>query len=357
VLSGNVTAFSVPATNVIVVGASAGGISAVRTLLNKLPENVPAAIFVVVHTSPDGPGKLASVLDRATRLTVVTAEDGMVARHGHVYVAPPDYHLIVDGRYVRLTRGPREHRFRPAVDPLFRTAAEHYGARAIGVVLSGHMADGTHGLTLIKEAGGLAIVQDPDEALAPSMPLNAMRRGGVDYVLPVEEMARVIMGLIMNERDRRARKSPKTRPRKTEAPNPERPGADALRTHDFKGPLSPFTCPDCGGTLWEIKEKNLVRYRCHVGHGFNSESLRDGMDEKLEDTLWTALRAIEENIELRSRMKVRATDQRLTAFSGSLDQQIADMKQRATALRRLLLDPREHAPTRSLRTRKRQSHG
>ena len=198
------TAFSVPATNVIVVGASAGGIAAVRTLLNKFPENVPAAIFVVVHTSPDGPGKLASVLDRATRLTVVTAEDGMVARHGHVYVAPPDYHLIVDGRYVCLG--------------------------------------------------------------------------------------------------------------KTEAPNPERPGTDALRTHDFKGPPSPFTCPDRGGTLWE-------------------------------------------NIELRSRMRVRATDQRLTAFSGKLDQDIADMKQRAAALRRLLLDPREHAPTRSRSARKRQSHG
>jgi two-component system chemotaxis response regulator CheB len=356
VLSGNVSAFSVPATNVIVVGASAGGIAAVRTLLNKLPENVRAAIFVVVHTSPDGPGKLANVLDRATRLTVVTAEDGMVARHGHVYVAPPDYHLIVDGRYVRLTRGPREHRFRPAVDPLFRTAAEHYGARAIGVVLSGHMADGTHGLTLIKE-GGVAMVQDPDEAQAPSMPLNAMRRGGVDYVLPAKEMAGVIMGLLMSERDRHPRKSPRARPGKTEAPNPERPGTDALRTHDFKGPPSPFTCPDCGGTLWEIKEKNLVRYRCHVGHGYNSESLQAGMDEKLEDTLWTALRAIEENIELRSRMRMRATDQRLTAFSGKLDQDIADMKQRATALRRLLLDPRGHASMRSRHARKRQSHG
>jgi two-component system chemotaxis response regulator CheB len=352
-----VNAFSVPATNAIVVGASAGGISAVRTLLNKFPKHVPAAIFVVVHTSPDGPGMLASVLDRATELTVVTAENGMVARQGHVYVAPPDYHLIIDGGYVRLTRGPREHRFRPAVDPLFRTAAEHYGSRAIGVILSGHMADGTHGLMLMKRAGGVSIVQDPDEAQAPSMPLNAMRRGGVDYVLPVEEMPRVIMGLLMNERDRRERKLPGKRPRKTEAPTPERPGTDALRTHDFKGAPSPFTCPDCGGTLWEIKEMNLVRYRCHVGHGFNSESLRDGMDETLDETLWSALRAIEENIELRSRMKMRATDQRLTAFTGSLDEQIADLKKRAAALRTLLLDTPEDASTQGRRARKRQSHG
>ena len=120
-------------------------------------------------------------------------------RDGCVYVAPPDYHLIIDGRHLRLTHGPREHRFRPAVDPLFRTAAEHYGARAIGIVLSGHMADGTHGMALIKQAGGVAMVQHPDEAQVPSMPLNAMRRGGIDYVLPVEEMATVIMGLPLKD--------------------------------------------------------------------------------------------------------------------------------------------------------------
>jgi two-component system chemotaxis response regulator CheB len=152
----------------------------------------------------------------ATNVIVVASEDGMLARDGHVYVAPPDYHLIVDSRRVRLTHGPREQRFRPAVDPLFRTAAEYYGARTIGIVLSGHMADGAHRLALIKEAGGVTMVQEPDEAQAPSMPVHAMRRGGVDYVLPVEEMARVILGLLMNggppltrkslSRPRRARK-------------------------------------------------------------------------------------------------------------------------------------------------------
>jgi len=350
-----VSALTVPATRVIVVGASAGGITAVRTLLNKLPKDIPAAIFVVVHTSPDGPGRLATVLNRVTRLTVVKPEyDGLI-RNGCVYVAPPDYHLIIDGRHLRLTHGPREHRFRPAVDPLFRTAAEHYGARTIGIVLSGHMADGAHGMALIKRAGGVTMVQHPDEAQAPSMPLNAMRRGGIDYVLPIEEMARVIMGLLMQGRRRGTRKSQRKRQLKTEIPTPERPGTDALRTHEFKDPLSPFTCPDCGGALREIKEKDLVRYRCHVGHGFNSESLRDGMDEKLEETLWSALRAIEENIELRSRMLTRAKDRRLTAFTRALDREIAEMKQRAAALRRLLLDPREHAVSRT-RSRKRQAH-
>ena len=333
--------------------------ASIRTLLNKFPENVPAAIFVVVHTSPDGPGKLASVLDRATRLTVVTPEDGMVARHGHVYVAPPDYHLIIDGGARLSYPRPREHRFRPAVDPLFRTAGRALCPRTIGVALSGHMADGTHGLKifLIKEAGGVAMVQDPDEAQAPSMPLNAMRRGGLDYVLPVEEMARVIMGLLMNERDRRARQSPRT----TAAEN----GSAQLPSVPAPTPSERMTSKDCplhspaptaAARCGKSRRSISCGTRCHVGHG-RDESLRDGMDHKLEDTLWTALRAIEENIELRSRMKLDAMDQRLTAFSGSLDQEIAHMKQRAAALRRLLLDPREHASTRSRRARKRQSHG
>jgi two-component system chemotaxis response regulator CheB len=347
----------VPANNLIVIGASAGGIGPVRTLLSKFPKTIPAAICVVVHTSPDGPGMLATVLNRATDLTVVSPEGEMAIRDGHVYVAPPDYHLIVDGRHACLSHGPREHRFRPAVDPLFRTAAQHYGERAIGVVLSGHMADGTHGLALIKKAGGCTVVQDPDEAEVPAMPLNAMRRGEVDYVLPVEEMPRVIMGLLMNGRPSRARTSPSKRAR-TGALSPERPGApDALRTGEFDGPPSPFTCPDCGGTLWEIKENGLVRYQCHVGHGFNSESLRDGMDEKLEDTLCTALRAIEENIELRSRMRMRAEDRRLSAFTASLDQEIADLKQRASALRGLLLGSRDEAKARAANPRKRHAHG
>jgi two-component system chemotaxis response regulator CheB len=211
---------------------------------------------------------------------------------------------------------------------------------------------------LIKEAGGITMVQDPDEAQVPSMPLNAMRRGKVDYVLPVEEMARVMMGLLTNARDRRDRKSSNTRLPKTEAPSAERPGMDALRTNERKGPPSPLTCPDCGGSLWEIKEHDLVRYRCHVGHGFTSESLRDGMDDKLEDTLWSALRAIEENIELRSRMRQRAQDRRLTTFTTSLEEEIAEMKERAAVLRRLLSGAREDASVHPARARKRQtSHG
>src|SRR5688572_27922782 len=195
----SVNAPTVPTTtHAIVVGASAGGITAVRTFLNKLPETIPAAVFVTVHTSPDGPGLLAAVLNRATPLQVVSPDDGMQIRDGQVYVAPPDYHLIVDGRRVRLPHGPREHRFRPAIDPLFRTAAQHFGARTIGVVMSGHMADGTHGMSLIKTPVGDTLVQDPDEAEVPAMPHDALTHVSIDYALPFVEMSRVMIESLIN---------------------------------------------------------------------------------------------------------------------------------------------------------------
>ena len=329
-----------PANNIIVVGASAGGISAVRTFLNGLPEKLPAAIFVAIHTSPEGPGLLAAVLGRGTPLAVATAEDGALIRHGRVYVAPPDYHLIVGKRRVHLSHGPREHRFRPAVDPLFRTAAQHHGPNTIGVVMSGHMADGTHGFKLIKRAGGVTIAQDPDEAEVPAMPLNAMRHDAVDYVLSTHEMSRVIMGLLTNMRRGRGKAPHNTV--KPETPGAEYAEVDALKSGELNGPPSPFTCPDCGGTLWEIKDEGLMRYRCHVGHAFTVDSLREGMTEKIEETLWTALRAIEEAVELRKRMQARGTRQRLTTFVKSLDSEIADLDERAAALRALLLHPKKH---------------
>jgi two-component system, chemotaxis family, protein-glutamate methylesterase/glutaminase len=348
-------ASAVPATHVVVIGASAGGIGALRTLLSDFPKDIKAAILVVVHTSPEGPGLLGTVLGRSTSLTVVTPHDATPIRNGYVYVAPPDYHLVVESERVHLSHGPREHRFRPAIDPLFRSAVDHFRANTIGVVLSGHMADGTHGLSRIKQAGGTTIVQDPDEAEVPAMPLNAMRQVAVDYVLPVEEMARVIMGLLTNHR--RAPESQPARSKKLEKPRAEAPAPDALRTHELNGPLTPFTCPDCGGTLWEIKEGDLTRYRCHVGHGFTGDSLRVGMDDKIEDTLWSALRIIEEAIELRTRMMARANEQRLTAFAGALDAEIGELKRRADAFREVLLNPRPIAGAPAKRPPNRKAHG
>jgi two-component system chemotaxis response regulator CheB len=188
--------------NAVVIGASAGGLDAVRTIIYSLPPNFHTPILVVIHTSPEAPGLLAAILDRVGPLRASTARPIEPLENGHIYVAPPDSHLTIDRGRIRLTRGPREHRFRPAIGPLFRSAAQHYRDRAIGIVLSGNMADGTHRLMTIKGAGGIAMVE---------------------Y---------------------------------------------ALETGALRAPPSPFTCPDCGGTLWELNEGSLVRYRCHVGHSF-----------------------------------------------------------------------------------------
>jgi two-component system chemotaxis response regulator CheB len=325
-----------PTRNIIVIGASAGGLEAVRTFVYGLPKVIPASIFVVIHTSPDSPGLLASILDRASPVPVFVPRDGATIRDGCVYVAPPDEHLIIEGTQVRLTHGPREHRFRPAVDPLFRSAAEYHGPLVIGIVLSGHMADGAHGLMVIKQRGGVAIVQDPQQAQVPSMPLSALSLVKVDHVLRVEEMASVVMGIVMKNNGRRV-KRPAKRKGTTEVPSPERPDGDALKTGSMPSPPSPLTCPDCGGSLWELKAQGLLRYRCHVGHGFSAESLGEGMNVKLEDTLWSALRAMEELIELRKRMLDRSRSQQLTVLAATLQSEIAELEERGAIMRKLLL--------------------
>ena len=349
--------------DIIVIGASAGGLTAVRTVVSDLPKNLRAAIFVVVHTSPEGPGLLAEILDRAGDLPAVTARSGMSFEHGRIYVAPPDSHLLVERGYMRLSRGPREHRFRPAIDPLFRTAAGLFGSRVIGVVLSGNLADGSHGLMLIKESGGTAIVQDPSEAVVPSMPENALQRVKADHVLPAHAIGAIITDLVMNGHVRapqpaRRKSTDKGRMRRAkmvEKPNAEEPNSDALETGAMPGPPSPFTCPDCGGTLWEFKNGDLVRYRCHVGHGFTEQSLAVQQNGRVEDALWTALRAIEESIELRKRMAARAKTRNLTAVVPTLTRDIAEYESRADALRDLLLRPEGNGHKRRLPKRQRHT--
>jgi two-component system, chemotaxis family, protein-glutamate methylesterase/glutaminase len=345
-----------PTRNIVVIGASAGGLEAVRTFVHSLPKEIPASIFVVIHTSPDSPGLLASILDRVSPVPVFVPRDGATIREGCVYVAPPDEHLIIEANRVRLTHGPREHRFRPAVDPLFRSAAEYHGPRVIGIVLSGHMADGAHGLMVIKQRGGVAIVQDPEQAQVPSMPLSALSLVKVDHVLRVEEMASVVVGIVMNNNPRRKVKKSARQKGTTEVPSPERPDGDALKTGSMPGPPSPLTCPDCGGSLWELKEPGLLRYRCHVGHGFSAESLGDGMNVKLEDTLWSALRAMEELIELRKRMLDRSKGQQLTALATTLEGEVRELEERAAIVRELLLS-RHADPGTRVQTGKRKVNG
>jgi len=354
----------VPGHDIVVIGASAGGLDAVRALLKNLPPQLPASVFLVIHTSPEGPALLASILDRVGTLRVVTARNGAPIERGVVYVAPPDLHLLLKNGHIELSRGPREHHFRPAIDPLFRSAAEHYSHRVIGIVLTGNMADGTHGLMVIKQSGGIAVVQDPHEATAPMMPTNAIQHVNVDYVLPTKEIGSLIEDLVMDSQPQRP-KPAKQRggAAHLESPRPDDLHDEGIRSEMETGSPVPLTCPDCGGTLWEFHNGELLRYRCHVGHGFTAESLYNGQRDKIEDTLWSALRAIDETIELRRRMAARARDRNLLAIVPGLEKDIAEYESRADALRQLLMEspgvpsPRAHRRRRAPARRKKRSSG
>jgi two-component system chemotaxis response regulator CheB len=313
--------------DIVVIGASAGGIEAASVLLGSLPPDLDAAISMVLHTPPDSPGNAAEVLARAGLLSVVYPRDDSEVVHGRVVLAPPDHHLVLDGPRVRLLRGPRENGVRPAVDPLFRSAARSYGPRVVGVLLSGALDDGTQGLLEIKRAGGLAVVQDPEEAAFPSMVLSAMRNVDVDHVLPAKGIAELIARLAAPLADFEA---PAVRADPDSCFDTER-----LQGIPAEGP-SAITCPECGGALRNASEGDVVRYRCHVGHAYSAENLLVQQGEAVERALWAALRTLEEASALRLEMASRAFVRGLHGLEHGYRRQATEFERRATLIRAVL---------------------
>lgn len=316
--------------DIIVVGASAGGVESVRALARGLPADLAAAVFVVVHISPESPGVLPTVLDMAGPLPAAAAREGEPIRAGRIYVAPPDRHLLVEPGRVHVVRGPKENRCRPAVDPLFRSAALAYGARVVGVVLSGALDDGTAGLAAIKERGGLAIVQDPDEAAFPGMPASALANVEVDHRLRLAEIPAVLARLASEPAGRAA--AP-TDVLVTEA------AMESGEPRDMNeiGRPSVFGCPDCGGVLWEVDDPQLLRFRCRVGHAYSSETLMAVQEDGIEAALWAAARALEENAGLKRRVADRFRNGNNESLVGKLEGQASHAEQHADSLRRLLV--------------------
>ena len=323
-----------PGHDIIVVGTSSGGVEALKRLVEALPADLPAAMLVVLHRPADSPSLLTEILRSMSSLDVADADDGEAIVPGRVYVAPPDRHLLIERERVRLTRGPKENRFRPAIDPLFRSAAYGYGPRAIGVVLTGSLDDGTAGLWAIKDRGGVAIVQDPAEAMFPSMPSSALANVEVDYCLPMDKIAPTLVTLSAQPVSGGAAVSENLEIETRIALEDNALEAGVLKL----GKLSPFTCPECSGTLLQIEEGGIVRFRCHTGHAYSVNSLLDDVTESVEYNLWSAVRVMDELVLL-----LRHLDQHAPAngdTSARIAEQIRDVQQRSQLIRQALLRPK-----------------
>lgn len=320
--------------DIIVIGASAGGVEPLQELARGLPPDLPAAVFVVLHVPPSSQSILPRILSNSGPLRAHHAINGEAIEHGRIYVAPPDYHLLVERERIRVVRGPRENRARPAVDPLFRSAAYVYGTRVVGVILSGMLDDGTAGLAAIKRCGGVTVAQDPKEALYPGMPQSAMQNVSPDHCLRVARIASLLARLAsVPAKDDAAYPVPEILKIET---NISRLEESEMEDVEKIGALSAFTCPDCRGALWELRDGNLLRFRCHVGHAFSAESLMAEQSEELENALWAALRSLEENAALSRRMAARASERNHTISVMQFEKNARQVEQHAAVIRQVL---------------------
>lgn len=285
---------------IVVVGTSAGGLNALITLIQQLPPNFPLPLLIVWHISADATGDvLLNALNKHGKLKCVHATHGTMPIPGFAYLAPSNHHLMLDknGR-ILVTKGAQENRSRPAIDPLFRSAAVAFGNRVIGMLLTGYLDDGTAGLMAIQRCGGVCIVQDPKDADYPDMPRNALNQLKPDYCIPLSEMGSVLSTLIVRKLGKQ-NVIPKDIQR--EAKIAERVLSD-LPSVNSLGEQVPFNCPGCGGVLWQIDKGPSNRYRCHTGHAYTAASLLAAQTGKIEETMWTALRMFEERRNLLTTM-------------------------------------------------------
>jgi two-component system, chemotaxis family, protein-glutamate methylesterase/glutaminase len=321
--------------DIVVIGASAGGVGALREIIQGLPSRFPAAVFIVLHLSPERPSVLGPLLDQLGPLRVRTAEDGDPIEPGTVYVAPPDMHMTLQGGRVHVAFGPPQDRHRPSIDVLFRSAAHEFGSRVVGVVLTGFLSDGTAGLRSIKQQGGTTLVQDPQSAAHRGMPDSALRSGQIDHIVPLADIAGVLVRLTQA----------------TPRPPPATPNGVLQFDTDADlgqvGKLEPvavpssFLCPDCGGALWEMRADEPPRFRCRVGHGYSIESLVASQQPYVERALWEAARSLEDRAALFRRMagswRERDAEAVVEHFARTAEQSAAN----AAVIRSLLGLPEE----------------
>ena len=328
--------------DIIVVGASAGGVETLCQLVSSLPPDLAAAVFIVLHIPVHGKSMLPTILNRAiakqhgelSSLQARHPTDGELIQPGQIYVAPSDKHLLIKDRCIHLSRSARENSHRPAIDPLFRTADRSYGQRVVGVILSGLLDDGTAGLAVIKQRGGVAIAQDPEEALYSGMPSSAIENVDVDYILKVGDIAKTLTYLA--DQPVVESKAPVPQLLEMEA-NIAHFDLDTMQKTDRPGTPSGFACPECSGVLWELQEGKLVRFRCRTGHAYSINSLLAEQNDALEVALWSALRALEEKAALTDRMAKRAQTNNQNISAQRFQTQAQDSQQSAVLVRQMLL--------------------
>ncbi|QDA35773.1 chemotaxis protein CheB (plasmid) [Paracoccus liaowanqingii] len=312
---------------IIVIGGSAGSVEVIRQICRALPADLRAPVLIAVHVGAGHQNLLASILDSGGPHPASTAVDGEPLQPGRIYVAPSDHHLVIDGRILRLGRGPRENMARPAIDPLFRSAGISFGPRAIGVLLSGMLNDGASGLADLKRCGGVTVVQSPLDAVESEMPRTALLASDIDYRASAAELADVLSRLVNEE----------------PGPAPVPPPSVALEVAIAMGRPSdsstmakiadpvPLNCPGCGGTLSQIRRSPL-RFRCQVGHGYTAEALAHEQEGSVDEAIRIALRVIGERADLMEKMAIDALQAGRTAAAATFEERADEYRRSAGVL-------------------------
>lgn len=324
-----VEGITMPKHDIIVIGASAGGVNALIELMKTLPSDLKASVFIVMHLSPHTKSFLPNILSRQGRLNAVHPKDGDRIEKGKVYIAPPDHHLLLENDRILIRKGPKENRFRPSIDSLFRSAAYSYGPRCIGVVLSGLLDDGTSGMWTIKHFGGKTIIQDPSDALYASMPQSVLEHVAVDHSVPVSGLAELLVTLTNKPAAKKPNVSAKELKRTaTEVQIASQKNAFEMGVTNLGEP-SLLTCPECNGTLVSIKEGKKTRYRCHTGHAFGPGALLADITKSVEEDLWKVVRGMEESIILLEEMSKSLKEKKEIAAAKEAAKKAAEIRKRS----------------------------
>ena len=324
---------------IITIGASAGGLNAISELVSQLDAEMDIAVLVVVHLSKVGLGSyLVHSLQKYTALGCSMAENGEEIKAGHIYLAPPDEHLLIKDGRIMIGDGPAENRWRPSIDVLFRSAAANCSNRVIGIILTGFLNDGMSGMWAIKRSGGKTIVQDPNEAQYPDMPNSVKNNMEVDFCVPLSQMGETIRSIIASDIPSEVVPVPEDVKKEAEIAESIVVSIDAVKELGHK---SLYVCPDCGGGLWDIDNDIIKRYRCHIGHSYSEDDLLIKQSEKLEGTLWVALRMMEERRSLYANIAKAETDKGLTKLAFEHYKRAEELEVHIDKMRRLLFDTKK----------------